>query len=585
MRNFSPPLRDIRFITHEVLAAVPTLREIRRYAQLDEQTLDSVAAEAGRFCAERIAPINAAADSVGCRWRDGEVQTAPGFQQAFHEYVRLGWPVLGIEERLGGQGLPRIAFSSLNEMVAAASHAFVMISAINHCAVACLQGSAAPTLQQRWLPEIVSGQVLTSMCMSEPQAGSDLGLIRTRAVLRPDGSYGVRGSKIFASGAQHDLSDNIVHLVLARVDGAPAGTRGLSLFLVPKLLDGGQSNQLACTGIEHKMGLHGSPTCGMYFDDAQGWLVGELHGGLKALFPMMNEARLLSGLQAVGIGEAALQAAQQYACDRRQGRAGAGAQEPSRLVCHADVQRMLLTQKAWTEGARALAYWVAMLIDEAQLHPDDARRHQAAELLALLTPVVKGFLTENAQHSTSLGLQVFGGHGYIAETGVEQLVRDVRVTTIYEGTTGMQAQDLLMRKVLQDGGRRLQLLLGCMGRWMDAVDGAHAVQPYLGQVRELQSRLLCVTRHLQARHDRRPESVHGASAAYLRLMGHAVLSWLWARMARQAMDAEPADAWYAMKARTAGFYFTQLLGETLALEQAALADHEDCAGLLESAMA
>ena len=583
MPRFSAPLRDIRFITHEVLAAVPALQAMERYAHIDEQTLDSVAAEAGRFCAERIAPINAAADRTGCRWSEGEVQTAPGLREVFAEYVQLGWPALGIDEQLGGQGLPRIAFSALNEMVAGASHAFVMISAINHCAVACLRASANAELQQRWLAGIVSGQVLASMCMSEPQAGSDLGLVCTRAQRRADGSYSVRGSKIFASGAQHDLSDNIVHLVLARAEGAPAGTRGLSLFLVPKLLDGGQPNALACTGIEHKMGLHGSPTCSMQFDDAQGWLVGELHGGLKALFPMMNEARLLSGLQAVGISEAALQAAQSYAGERLQGRAGHGAPDPSPLLRHADVQRMLLTQKAWTEGARALVYWVAMLIDEAELHPDAARRSQAAQWLALLTPVVKGFLTENAQQSTSLALQIFGGHGYIAETGIEQLVRDVRVTTIYEGTTGIQAQDLLVRKVLHDGGEQLRLLLAGMAQWLDGVDGAHPVQPYLAQVRELHAHLLGVSGHLQSIQARQPQAVQGASVAYLRLMGHAVLSWLWARMAKQAMEASAGDAWYALKRRTADFYFSQLLGETLALERAALAGHEDCAELLELA--
>ncbi|MEG0001464.1 acyl-CoA dehydrogenase [Comamonas sp.] len=580
MLHYTPPLRELRFVLHEVLDAARQLQALPDHAAMDAATLDALAEEAGRFAAQRILPVNAAADAAGCRWADGEVSMPAGFADAYRAYCELGWPAICADARVGGQALPTLVFSVVNELVASASHAFVMIAAINHCAAACLRHSASAALQAQWLPGLASGRVLSSMCMTEPQAGSDIGLLTTLAVPGDQGSYRVSGSKIFASGAEHDLSDNIVHLVLARTPGAPAGSRGISLFLVPKRLEGGERNGVHCDGIEHKMGLHGSPTCALRFERARGWLVGELHAGLPAMFPMMNEARLLSGLQAVGLSELALQNARGYALERRQGRSPAGRQ-PCALVEHPDVQRMLLTQKAWTEGGRALVHWAALLIDQARSHPDADQARAAGELLGLLTPIIKGFLSENAQQSISLALQTFGGHGYMRDTGIEQLVRDARVITLYEGTTGIQGQDLLLRKVLGDGGRRLELLQAQVRDWLAGPGSSAAMAEFAAPLARLRDELQSLTATLGARERETPGAALAASTVFLRLAGHLVLAWLWARMAQASLEgAGRGDAWYALKLETARFYFTQMLPETQALRAAALAPATDTGALL-----
>lgn len=579
MLHYTPPLRDLAFLQHEVLGATARLQALPRHAGLDAEMLDAVAEQAGRFAAERILPLNAAADQTGCRWQAGAVTMPPGFAQAYGDYCDLGWPAVCADPQVDGQGLPTLAFGMLGEMLASASHAFVMIAGINHCAAACLRASASAELQAAWLPGLASGRVLSSMCMSEPHAGSDIGLLATRAVPAADGSWRLTGGKIFASGAEHDLTDNIVHLVLARAPGAPAGSRGLSLFLVPKRLDGGTRNSVFCDGIEHKMGLHGSPTCVLRFEEAQGWLIGELHGGLRAMFPMMNDARLLAGLQAVGLGEVALQNAQAYALERRQGRAAAGG--TARLVEHADVQRMLLAQRAWTEGGRALTQWTALLIDEAAGHPDPARAAEAGALLGLLTPIIKGFLSENAQQSIGLALQVYGGMGYVRETGIEQLARDARVITIYEGTTGIQAQDLLLRKVLGDGGQALGLLRALVRDWLAGPGRDPALAAFAAPLAQLLAQVETLTPWLAAREAQASGAVLPACTSYLRLLGHLVLAWLWARMAAAStVGAARGERWYALKLETAHFHFRQLLPEVHALEAAIRAPSADVAGLL-----
>jgi alkylation response protein AidB-like acyl-CoA dehydrogenase len=558
MAGYQPPLRDLRFVLHEVLGAQAVLAEMPRYAGVDADLFDSLAEQAGRFSAEQVAPLNLTADAVGCRYADGQVSAPPGFAAAYAAYRELGWPGVCAEEEHGGQALPRLAFSLVNEMQAAASHAFVMYSAVNHCAAACLRHSASDELQALWLPRLASGEVLASMCMTEPQAGSDIGLLRTTATAHDDGTYRLSGAKIFASGAEHDLTDNVMHLVLARVRGAPAGSRGLSLFIVPKRLPGGSLNTVHCDGIEHKMGLHGSATCSLRFEAAQGWLVGDENFGLRAMFPMMNEARLLSGLQSVGLSDAALQKALAYAHDRRQGRSPSG-EQPCAIVAHPDVQRMLMTQKAWTEGGRAFVHWVALLIDVADWHPDAVRRRDAELLTGLLTPLVKGFLTENAQTSISLALQVHGGHGYVHETGVEQLARDARITTIYEGTTGIQAQDLLLRKVLADEGQRLQVLEAEVQRWLDGPGRRTELGDFARPLAELLEEVRELTGLLAQRERAAPGSALSASVHYLRLLGHLVLALLWARMAEAALAGE--GAWHRAKLATARFHCGQLLPE------------------------
>lgn len=575
MLNFTPQLRDLSFVIHEVLGAASALQSMPRYKDVDVETLDSVIEEAGYFAAKRILPVNAPADQFGCNWQDGQVKTSPGFANAWHAYCDLGWPSVCADSEHGGQELPRLVFSAVNELIASASHAFVMITAVNHCSSACLRHSASNELQKYWLPRLASGEVLSSMCMTEPQAGSDLGMLTTRAVAESDGSYQITGTKIFASGAEHDLTPNIMHLVLARLPGAPPGSRGVSLFLVPKIGADGKHNRVYCDGIEHKMGLHGSPTCTLRFEKAQGWLVGELNAGLHALFPMMNEARLLSGLQAIGISEVALQNAQAYALERRQGRSSK-TKQPCTLIEHVDVQRMLLTQKAWTEGARAIAHWTALLIDEAEWHSDPTVCAEANELLGLLTPIVKGFLSENAQQSAYLALQVYGGHGYVTETGIDQLARDVRITTIYEGTTGIQAQDLFMRKIASDAGLRLKILEDRVLQWLQGPGSTPHLDEFTRPLRALRHIVRAVTDELLKREQHNPGDALSACTNYLRLLGHFVLAWQWARMAAAALaPAHRNDNWYALKVETARFYYTQLLPETVALERAIMSPSHD----------
>lgn len=565
MPRFTPPLRDIAFVLDDVLNTDQHLAELPACSEISSADLQAITEEAGRFAVNEVLPLNLIAHQQGCSWRDGQVTTPPGFPAAYAQFTELGWPSLCAPVEAGGQGLPRLAFSLLAEMLSSCSHAFGMYACINHCASACLKHSASPELQAQWLPQLASGEVIASMCMTEPQAGSDIGLASTRAMLQADGSYHLQGSKIFASGAEQDLSANIMHLVLARLPDAPSGSRGLSLFLVPKLLQDGSRNAVFCDGIEHKMGLHGSATCALRFEQATAWLIGAPHRGLIAMFPMMNEARLFTGLQALGLSEQALQNALDYARERRQGRAP-GSDDTSLLIAHPDVQRMLLTQKAWTEGARVFTHWTALLIDVADHHPDAARREQTSAIVGLLTPLIKGFLAENAQQSLSLALQIFGGHGYIEETGIEQLVRDARVLTLYEGTTGIQAQDLLLRKILPDQGQQLGYLTQEMRVWLQHAEPAHlhGWEQSLTQTLDLLDE---TTQSLLAASD--TELALQASTFYLRLAGHTVLAYLWARSTHAASPhAAAGSAWHRAKLDTAAHYRTQLLPEVLHLAAA-----------------
>ncbi|MCI2809202.1 acyl-CoA dehydrogenase [Eoetvoesiella caeni] len=562
MPSFDPPLRDLAFVLHDLLDAPAVLATLAQHAEVSAELIDQMALEAGRFAAEKILPLNPGADKVGCLWHDGKVATPPGFVQAYDEFCELGWPSMCADIADGGQALPRLVFSLVGEMLSSCSHAFVMYAAVNHCAAECLRHSANEALRRHWLPLLASGHVTSSMCMTEAQAGSDIGLLSTRATATDDGRFLITGNKIFASGAEHDLTPNIMHLVLARLASAPAGSRGLSLFLVPKLLEDGSRNTVHCDGIEHKMGLHGSATCSMRFEQAQGWLVGEPNQGLRAMFPMMNEARLLSGLQALGLSEQALQNSLNYARERRQGRPASG-QGPCPIIEHPDVQRMLLSQKAWTEGARAFVHWVALLLDIAQWHDDEVVRNDTAALVELLTPLVKGFLTENAQQSISAAIQIHGGHGYIAETGIEQLARDARVTTIYEGTTGIQAQDLLLRKVLGDGGRRLALLQERIQAWLALQAQDAHMHEFVRPLRAAMQTLTEATALLAQRETAQAGSSLAVSTHYLRLAGHVVFAFLWAQAAAAAWKpAQQGSAWHNAKLTTARFYFLQLLPES-----------------------
>jgi alkylation response protein AidB-like acyl-CoA dehydrogenase len=507
------------------------------------------------------------------------VTTPTGFADAYRQFVAAGWPAMSCAPEDGGQGLPHVLNCALYEMLSAANHGWTMYPGLLHGAYACLRAHASEELKARYLPKIVSGEWLATMCLTEPAAGSDLGLLRTRAVPQDDGSVRISGGKIFISGGEQDMTDNIVHLVLARLPDAPAGSKGISLFLVPKVLPDGTRNRVQCTGIEHKMGLRGSATCSMQFDGATGWLVGEPHRGLAAMFVMMNAARLNTGIQALGVADAAYQHALAYAQERLQLKApvrpGREHEPADPIAMHPPVQRLLMTQRAIIEGGRMLAYWTALQLDTAEHHPDPQVRHTLHGQVSLITPIIKAMFSDQGFECTSLALQVFGGHGYICETGIEQYLRDVRVMMLYEGTNEIQALDLLMRKVLGDGGARLDHFLAEIER--DAQDErAGAPQAWAGALLELTRRTGVVAQSIAAVAPRQPELPCRIAGEMLRLVGHCALGWMWLRAADAAVKREQTDPAFARaKLATARYYFTYLLPETqqlLAVIDACLAD-------------
>jgi len=469
MPSFTPPARDTRFVLTDLLG-------IADHSQLgvDADLIESIVGEAGRFAAEVIAPLNRAADVQGCtRHPDGSVTTPAGFPEAYRAYVESGWGTLALPEEHGGQGLPHVLATVVEEYLNSACHAFNMYPGLTHGAVAALLAKGSDELRARYLPKLVSGECLGTMALTEAQAGTDLGLIRTRAEPRADGTYLVTGEKIFCSGGEQDLSENIVHLVLAKLPDAPEGTRGISLFVVPKVLPDGRRNAATCGAIEHKMGVHGSATCVMNFDGATGWLVGEPHAGLAAMFVMMNAARLSCGNQGLAQAELAYQNAVAYVTERKQGRASGSSGAADPLIVHPDVRRMLMDARAFTEGMRALVSWTALQIDLSHRAETEEERAAADALVGLLTPVIKGYGTDKGFETAVTMQQCFGGHGYIAEWGMEQIVRDARVAMLYEGANGVQALDLTARKLARDHGqvaeRFLALIVGACdgdGAWV-----------------------------------------------------------------------------------------------------------------------
>ena len=525
--NFQPPLDDIHFLVHDVLHAPAQLQPLPAFADSDAGLMRQVVDEAGKFVASVIAPLQQVGDTVGCRWVDGEVITPPGFRDAYQAFWRNGWPALACAGEDGGQGLPVLLEAVLYEMLSGANHGWTMAPGLLHGAYDCLKHHGSQALKAQYLEKIASGEWLATMCMTEAHAGSDLGLLRTQAIAQPDGSYRVSGAKIFISGGEHDLSDNIVHLVLARMPDAPAGPKGLSLFLVPKWLPDASRNQVLCDRIEEKMGLHGSPTCSMRFDAASGWIIGLPGQGLNAMFVMMNAARLHVAMQGLGLLEAAWQKALTYSQERRQMRAPGtrSSREPADLIAlHPAMQRILQTQRCWIDGGRLLAYRTAIELDLARQHPDPERQVSAQRWCALITPVLKAALTQQAFYGASECLQVFGGHGYIREWGIEQILRDARVTMIYEGTNEIQAIDLLLRKVLPDGGAALAGMLEELETELDPGRAADlAVRHRFAQLKQL-------TQAISAAASSDPALPYQAADDYLRLLALALLSWAWARI-------------------------------------------------------
>ncbi|VTU40421.1 Acyl-CoA dehydrogenase [Variovorax sp. PBS-H4] len=534
--NYQPRPDEPRFLLDAVLGAAPRLRALAPFAEFDDALQAQVLDEAGKFVAEVVAPLNRIGDEAGCRWVDGEVHAPPGFREAYRGLVDGGWLALAAAPEHGGQGLPAVLEAILFEWLSAANHGLTMAPGLLHGAYECIRHHGSAELQQAYLPKIASGEWLATMCLTEAHAGSDLGQVRTRALQQPDGSLRVSGSKIFISGGEHDLTPNIVHLVLCRLPDAPAGPKGLSLALVPKLLPDGARNPVHCERIEEKMGLHGSPTCAMRFDEATGWLIGEPNRGLAAMFVMMNAARLHVALQGIGLLDAAWQKADAYARERRQMRApgpapaSRGAEAADLIVEHPAVRRILETQRAWIDGARLLAYRSALQLDIARHDADPARRERAERWCALITPVLKAACTQQAFEGASACLQVFGGHGYVREWGIEQVVRDARVTMIYEGTNEIQAIDLVVRKLLPDGGTGMANLLIEL---RDELDAAREFDAEV-QRRFAQLRYLGTTIALAAQRD--PALPHEVADDYLRVVALSLLAWAWARIGHAAPE-------------------------------------------------
>lgn len=530
--DYQPRLDDIQHILAGVLDAPAQLQALPAFAEVDADLIQQVLEEAGKFVASAIAPLQRTGDEVGCRFDAGQVTAPPGFREAYQAFWQAGWPALACAPEDGGQGLPAVLEAVLYEMMSASNHGWTMAPGLLHGAYECIKHHASDELKAAYLEKVATGEWLATMCLTEPQAGSDLGLVRTKAVAHADGSYRLSGTKIFISGGEHDLTDNIVHLVLARLPDAPAGPKGLSLFLAPKVLPEGRRNGIHCERIEEKMGLHGSPTCVMRFEDATGWLVGAPNRGLNAMFVMMNAARLHVGLQGIGLLEAAWQKAHVYAQERRQMRAP-GASGTSLIAEHPAVQRLLDVQRAWIDGGRVLAYHTAVELDQLRHHPDSARRESAQRWCSLVTPVLKAALTHQAFHGASDCLQVFGGHGYVREWGIEQIVRDARVAMIYEGTNEIQAIDLLLRKVLPDGGASLNALLDELARGLDASQPAQAATlRRFDALGELTGQLT----HAGAAQAELP---YWVADDFLRAVALALLGWAWCRIERSAESAQP----------------------------------------------
>ncbi len=567
MADYQAPLRDMRFVLNEVFdapklwQALPALAEV-----VDAETADAILEEAGKITANSIAPLNRSGDEEGCRWDGGAVSTPAGYREAYQLYAEGGWVGVGGDPAFGGMGMPKVISAQVEEMMNSASLAFGLYPMLTSGACLSIYAHASEELKQKYLPNMYAGVWSGSMCLTEPHAGTDLGIIRTKAEPQADGSYKVSGTKIFITGGEHDLTDNIIHLVLAKLPDAPAGSRGISLFLVPKVLvndDGslGERNSLSCGSIEHKMGIQASATCVMNFDGATGWMVGEPNKGLAAMFTMMNYERLGVGIQGLATGERSYQSAIEYARERIQSRAPTGpvAQDKAAdpIIVHPDVRRMLLTMKALNEGGRAFSSYVALQLDIAKFSDDEAARQRAEAQVALLTPVAKAFLTDMGLETTVHGQQVFGGHGFIREWGQEQLVRDCRITQIYEGTNGIQALDLVGRKIVGSGGTMYQAFVDEIRAFVASAgaDLREFTEPLKAALDNLDELTAWVIDQAKAN----PNEIGAASVEYLHVFGYTAYAYMWARMAAVALAKQGEGEFYQSKLGTARFYFARLL--------------------------
>ncbi|HEY5009015.1 MAG TPA: acyl-CoA dehydrogenase C-terminal domain-containing protein [Caulobacteraceae bacterium] len=571
--SYRAPVRDQMFVLREVLE-LDRYSNLPGFADASLDTVEQILTESARFCEEVLAPLNKVGDTEGCHWAsDFSVTTPKGFKDAYRTMVEAGWPALGSAAEFGGQGLPRVVNLAWSEMSSAANMAFSMYPGLTHGAYSAIVEGGSPEQKATYLPKLASGQWGGTMNLTEPQCGTDLGLLRTKAVPQADGSYRLTGEKIWISGGEHDLAENIVHLVLARIEGAPAGTRGISLFITPKFLptaDGGvgpRNEGVKCVGLEEKMGIHGNATCFMSYEDAQGWLIGEENAGLRLMFVMMNEARLGVGLQGLAQGEAAYQAACDFARERLQGRALSGPKNPEGpadpIIVHPDVRRMLMDSRAILEGGRAFLLWTGLQGDLMHESPDEAVRQRAADYMGLMTPVTKGFLTDKGFKICSDAMQVHGGSGFTEHFPASQYLRDVRISMIYEGTNGIQALDLVGRKLAANGGRAVFGFFGEIEAFAAAHAGDEGLAPFVEGLTGVKAQLQEATTWLMQNGLQNPEEAAAASTDYLHLFGLTALAYMWALMAKAALPkAADPDPFYADKLTTGRYFLDRILPDS-----------------------
>jgi len=575
MLSYKAPLRDIQFAVHEMLRSTERLNQLNPDWELDTETLNAIFEEGAKFAETEIAPLNQSGDQEGCTFEGGEVATPRGFKAAYKKFVDGGWPSLPAPVEHGGQDLPKLINIVMSEMLGTANWSWYMYPGLSHGAIHTLTDHGLPDQQKIYLTKLVSGQWTGTMCLTEAHCGSDLGLLRTKAVANGDGSYRLTGTKIFISAGEHDLAENIIHIVIARLENAPTGTKGISLFIVPKFLPNdagelGERNAMTCGSIEHKMGIKGSATCVMNFDGATGFLVGEENRGLSAMFTFMNTARIGTAIQGVAHAEGSFQGALAYAKDRLAMRSLSGIKFPDKdadpIIVHPDVRRMLLTQKAFAEGGRAFCYYLGLQADIATRAADEQQRQEADDLLAFLTPIAKAFLTEVGFEATSHGVQVFGGHGYISEWGMEQHMRDARIATLYEGTTGIQSLDLLGRKVLMTQGDLLRKFTKVVHVFCKNLVNNDAMQEFVQPLAKLNKEWGEVTTKIGMAAMQNRDEVGAAAVDYLMYSGYITLAYLWASAAQTALEqlakGEGDAGFYDAKVKTARFYFQRILPRT-----------------------
>ncbi len=583
MPSYTPPLRDMQFVMHELLNVTADLQAIPQFADTDVETINAILEEGGKFASEVIFPLNISGDQEGCKHDKvtHAVTTPKGFKEAYHQYVAGGWPALSCDPAYGGQGLPLVVNQCFYEMMNSANQAWTMYPGLTHGAYAALATHGTDEQKKTYLHKMTSGEWTGTMCLTEPHCGTDLGLMRTKAEPQADGSYRITGNKIFISAGEHDITDNIIHLVLARLPDAPPGIKGVSLFIVPKFrvnADGsiGERNGIYCGGLEHKMGIHGNATAQIVLDNAYGTMVGQPNKGMQGMFVMMNAARLGVGNQSLGLTEVAYQNALAYAKDRIQMRSLSGPKAKDKpadpIIVHPDVRKMLLTAKAYAEGGRALAVFCAVLLDKSHHHPDEKTRKDSDEMLSLLTPIVKAFITDNGHISTNACMQVFGGHGFIKEWGMEQFVRDNRINMIYEGTNTIQSLDLLGRKVLGNNGATLKKFGKLVAALVEEEGVNEKMSEFITPIAILGDKVTKFTTELGFKGLQNPDEVGAAAVDYLRVVGHMVFGYFWARMAQVALREIAngnSDQFYVAKLQTARFYFARLFPETATLMQTA----------------